>query len=133
VTARTKTVGTLAAIALTGLAAAGAQAAGAPAKPATQKARGGSCADPWKVTYAKGKVAGDTHEVSLSVKIKDQKITVTWHAQRGYEFCSITLKESRGQIFSSTNQSASYTYSDTTANHSNGIKSLTATARSLPK
>jgi hypothetical protein len=130
---QTKTAGALTALALAGLVAAGAQAATPAKKPAAKAARGGSCSNPWRVTYAHAKVTGDTHEVSLAVAIKGQRITVTWHAQKGYEFCNITLTEGRGQVFSSTNPSASYTYTDVTANHSNGIKALTATSRTAPK
>jgi hypothetical protein len=97
------------------------------AKPAP---RGSSCANPWRATYAHRKVVGDTGKVALKVTLKGQQITVAWHAQRGYHFCSLTLVEGRGQIFRSTNPQASYTYTDSTVNRTNGIKSLVATARS---
>jgi hypothetical protein len=122
-------------IALAGLASAGAQAATtqAASKPAAGKARGTTCANPWRVVYANGKVTGDTREVALKVTIVGSKITIAWHAQPGYSFCQVTMTEGRGQVFASTNPSSSYTYTDTTKNHSNGIKSLVATARNPRK
>jgi hypothetical protein len=118
-----RTAATLATgVALT-IAATGAQAA----KPAP---RGANCGNPWRATYAHGKVIGDTGKVALQVRLKGRQITIAWHAQRGYHFCAITLVEGRGQIFRSVNPQASYTYIDPTPNHSNGIKSLVATARS---
>jgi hypothetical protein len=128
-TTRTRAARALAAIAATGLAATGAQAAGTTAKAGPKPARGKSCASPWVVTYARGAVTGDTREVSLRVSIKGSRISVTWHAQRGYQFCSVVLTEARGQVFRSTNPSATYAYTDATPNHSNGIRTLRATAR----
>ena len=118
-----KTVGGLATLALgVGLAL----PAGAPA---AKSARGSSCANPWQATYVKGKIRGDTGKVFLRVTTSGRKITVAWHAQPGFHFCNIVLVEGRGQIFRSVNPSASYTFTDFTNNHTNGIKTLSATAR----
>jgi len=103
------------------IAATGTQAAKPP--------RGATCANPWRATYVHGKVVGDTGKVALRVTLKGRQITIAWHAQRGFHFCGITLVEGRGQIFRSVNPQASYTYTDSTPNHANGIKSLVATAR----
>jgi hypothetical protein len=111
-------------VAFTGFGGAAVSAAGA--KPAP---RGTSCANPWRVSYVHGKVVGDTRRVALTVKLKGRQITVAWHAPKGYTFCGITLVEGRGQIFRSVNPATSYTYTDVTPNHTNGIKSLTATTR----
>jgi len=126
---QTRTAGMLVVIALGALSAGGAQAAGTPHRQAPKTARGSSCANPWLATYSKGRVLGDTKQVSLAVSIKGRTIRVTWHAQKGYQFCSLRLVEGQGQIFGSTNPSATYTYTDSTPNHSNAIKTLTASAR----
>jgi len=104
---KAKAAGTLVLIAVAGASVADAQASGTRSKPAPKTARGSSCANPWVAGYSRGKVTGDTREVSLAVSIKGRAITVTWHAQRGYRFCSILLVEGRGAIFRSTNPSAS--------------------------
>jgi hypothetical protein len=97
--------------------------------PAAKSARGSTCANPWQATYGKGKVRGDTGKVFLRVTTSGRRITVAWHAQPGYHFCTIMLVEGRGQIFRSVNPSASYTFTDFTNNQTNGIKTLSATAR----
>jgi len=130
---QTKTAGTLLALTLGAFPAAGALAAGTPPRPAAKTARGSSCANPWLASYSKGRVAGDTKQVSLVVSIRGRTISVTWHAQKGYQFCSLRLVEGRGQIFGSTNPSATYTYTDSTPDHSNGIKTLSASARNPGK
>jgi hypothetical protein len=117
-----KTACALLGLGLATLIPAGAQAAKAPP-------RGGSCAHPFQVSYTRGKVVGDAKQVFLAVAIRGNQITITWHAQKGYRFCGISLLERRGQIFRSANPSASYRYTDLTRDHSNGIKTLTATAR----
>ncbi len=117
-----KTAGLLAVIAGAGLAPAAAQSA----------PRGTSCANPWQVHYSRGKIVGDTAKVAVQVASKGRTITIAWRAQRGNHFCAITVLEARGQIFRSVNPQASYTYTDYTTNHSNRVKTLTATARTSP-
>ncbi|MGI8801787.1 MAG: hypothetical protein ACR2KV_06380 [Solirubrobacteraceae bacterium] len=108
------------------LAAAALAATGAQARPS---ARGSSCANPWRVAYGHGRVTGDTARISLQVSIGGNQVSVSWQARPHNHFCGITLVEGRGSIFRSTNPHASYRYTDFTHNHTNGIRTLTATAR----
>lgn len=111
----------VAAVAAIGLASTSAQAV--PGK------RGGSCANPWRVSYVHGRVAGDTRQISLVVSTKGSQTSIAWHVAPGYRFCGLTLAEGLGQVFRSTNPKAVYRFSNRIGNRANAIKSLSLTAR----
>jgi hypothetical protein len=118
----------LAVLAVLGVGVAAPGALGASARAAV--AKGADCNHPFRVTYAHGRLTGDTKRISVQVTRSGSHITVAWHAVGRTRFCSITGVEGLGQKFSSRNPAAKFAYTDYTANHSNGIKSVTATARS---
>lgn len=98
--------------------------------------KGANCAKPWKVSYVKGKVRGDVRKVQLTVKVAKSKsgtsYTISWGARKGTRFCSLRMVEKLGQVFTSHNPKGSYTYVDRTPGRKNGIRSLTAGAKTAP-
>jgi F0F1-type ATP synthase membrane subunit c/vacuolar-type H+-ATPase subunit K len=112
-----------------GVAALAATSAALGAPLAAGAARGSSCAQPLRVTYVHGRLVGDTTKIYVRILHRGSRYTITWHAIGRARFCQIVVIEGKGQRFTSRNPAAKFDYTDYTRDHTNGIKSLTATAR----
>ena len=104
-------------------------AAAAGPTPAVGAAKGAGCYAPFRVSYVHGRVVGDTGRIALRVQRRGSRYSISWRALGHTRFCEVTLVEGRGQKFTSRNPASKFEYTDYTTNHSNGIKSLTATGR----